>query len=140
MAEVKVTEQIGASADAVWKLIRGFGDLTDWAAGIEKCEVMGEGVGAVRTLVMPGGLTLSERLESYDEKGRSFSYSMVEPVSLPLKNYLATVSVRKEGPDRCTVEWSGTFEPTDAPAEQLEDMMRGVYSGSITSIRKKLGV
>jgi hypothetical protein len=140
MAEVKVTEQIGASAEVVWKLIRGFGDLASWAAGVERCEVMGEGVGAVRTLVMPGGLTLSERLESYDEGGRSFSYSMVEPLSLPLKNYLATVSIREEGPGRCSVEWSGTFEPTDAPAEQLEGMMRGVYSGSIAAVKKKLGV
>jgi len=140
MSEVRVTEPIGASADSVWRLIRGFGDLADWAAGIQKCEVTGEGVGAVRKLAMPGGLTLSERLESYDEQRRSFSYSMVEPLALPLKNYLSTVSVREDGPDRCTLDWSGSFEPAGAPEEQLVGMLRGVYSGSIAAIKKKLGV
>ncbi len=139
MAEVKVSDQIAASATSVWALIRDFGDLSKWAAGIESCEVSGEGIGAVRTLGLPGGGTLKERLEAFDEEARSFSYSMVEPIPLPLKNYLATVTLSEEGPDRCGIEWSSSFEPSGASEEQTVKMIQGIYLGGIASIKKKLG-
>ena len=138
MAEVRVTEQIAASAAKVWELIHDFGDLSKWAAGIERCEVSGQGVGAVRTLEIPGGGSIKERLESFDDAARSFSYSMLEPIPLPLKNYLATVQISEDGPERCTIDWSGSFDPAGAPEEQTAKMIRGSYTGSIASIKKKL--
>ena len=138
MAEVKVREQVAASAATVWELIRDFGDLLKWAAGIESCEVDGAGIGAVRTLGIPGGGSVVERLEAFDDQARSFSYSMLEPIVLPLKNYRATVQISEDGADRCTIDWSSSFEPVGAAEEQTLKMVRDIYTGSIASIKKKL--
>src|SRR5262245_21114819 len=76
MAEVKVEQEIGASADRVWKLMRDFGGLKAWNPGIESCEVEGEGVGAVRTIKM-GAISITERLEHLDDAARTYQYSIL---------------------------------------------------------------
>ena len=50
MVSVKVSERVEAAADAVWDLFRDFGGVQRFSAGIEKVEVTGTGIGAVRTL------------------------------------------------------------------------------------------
>jgi hypothetical protein len=138
--EVRVSEEVAAPADAVWQRVRDFGGLTDWSPGIEKCEIEGEGVGAVRTLTMPGGLTLQEKLESFDESGRSFSYSIVEPTPLPLSGYLSTFQVTALGDDRCRIDWTGRFTPAEGtPEEQARGMVEGIYGGGIKALRKSVG-
>ncbi|MGH0035225.1 MAG: SRPBCC family protein [Myxococcota bacterium] len=137
--EVSVSDEVGASADAVWQLVRDFGDIARWSPGIEKCELEGEGLGAVRTLAM-GALTLQEKLEAFDDEARSFSYSIVEPTPLPLTGYLSTLQVTPLGDDRCRVDWSGRFTPAEGtPDDQVRGLITGVYSGGIKAIQKSLG-
>ena len=68
MGSVKVVETVSAGADRVWELFRDFGGISRFSQGIDSCTVEGEGVGAVRTLTMGGGLKLQERLEAFDDE------------------------------------------------------------------------
>ena len=139
MSEVKVKAEIGAPAARVWGLIKGFGEIAKWAgAGIQSCEVEGEGVGAVRTLGLPGGGSLQERLEAYDETGRTLSYSIIGENPLPLTDYRSTMKVAEAGSGRCTLEWSGRFEPKGDEA-QAKSLIEGIYNGGITGIKSTLG-
>ena len=137
--EVRVVEEIAAPAARVWALIRGFGDLMAWSEGLESCELAGSGVGAVRTVGLPGGLKLQERLESFDEAGRSFSYAIIGKNPLPFRDYLSRVQLREAGPARCEITWEGRFEPKPDSEAASQKMVRGIYTGSIASLRKKLG-
>jgi hypothetical protein len=139
MASVKVVDSVEASADRVWDLLRDFGGLDRFAAGIEDCQVEGEGVGAVRTLSMPGGLKLQERLEAFDDAGRSLSYAIIGEHPLPLDDYLSTVRVVEESDGRCTIEWSSEFQPK-GPEDAARTMVEGIYRGGIKGIKKALGV
>jgi len=141
MAEVELTvsDEVAAPAEAVWALVRDFGGLMNWSPGIEKCEVEGEGLGAVRTLAMAGGLALREKLEAFDDAERSFSYSIVEPSALPFTGYLARFHVRPLGGDRCRIDWSGRCTPRDgATADQARSILGAVYGGGIKAIKKRL--
>jgi carbon monoxide dehydrogenase subunit G len=137
MLTVKVSERIDAPADRVWELLRDFGGVQRYAAGIEKCSVEGQGVGAVRKLGLPGGLTLEERLEAFDDPGRRLSYAIVAG-PIPVANYLATIELCDEG-SGCRIDWSSTFEPKGISDEQARGMIEGVYKGGIAGIRKVLG-
>jgi carbon monoxide dehydrogenase subunit G len=137
MASVKVSERIEASADRVWGLLRDFGGIHRYAAGIETCTVEGEGVGAVRTLGLPGGAELQERLEALDDASRRLRYAIVAG-PIPLSNYLATVEVRDEG-EGCRVDWSSTFEPKGISEDQARGMVEGIYKGGIAGLRRLLG-
>ena len=138
MASVKVSERIEADADAVWALFRDFGGVDRFAQGIERCTVEGEGVGAVRTLAMPGGLELQERLEAFDDGGRTFQYAIIGASPLPADEYLSTVRVSADG-DGCRIDWSSTFQPRGAPEEQVRTIVEGIYKSGIAGIRKTLG-
>ena len=137
MGDVKVLEQLDASADAVWGFFQDFGGVKRYRPALERCVVEGEGIGALRTLVFPGGMEVRERLERRDHAGRSFSYSIVRPPA-PLKSCLATVVVRPDG-DASEVEWSCLFEADGVPEEQVEDMLGDLYRGGIEGIRSALG-
>lgn len=136
MAEVKVEQEIGASAERVWQLMRDFGGLKAWNPAIESVEVEGSGIGAVRTIKM-GGISIKERLEHLDDAGRTFRYSIIEgPV--PARDYLATVTVHEAGPDRARIVWGSRFEPQGAPEADLIGLFEGVYKGGISALRKTL--
>lgn len=135
---MKVSERIEAGADAVWALLGDFGGVQRFSRGIEGCEVEGEGVGAVRTLRMAGGLEIRERLEALDEAGRTLRYSIVGESPLPVDDYLATIRVVEEG-DGCRVEWSGSFEPRGVGVEKVAPLVEGIYRGGIAGVRKTLG-
>lgn len=138
--EVRVVEEIEAPAARVWAVIRGFGDLMQWTVGLESCEVEGSGVGAVRTVGLEGGLKLQERLESFDEAKRSFSYAIIGKNPLPFRDYLSSVQLREAGPARCEITWEGRFDAKPGSEAASQKIVRGIYTGSITMLRKKLGV
>jgi hypothetical protein len=139
MAEVVVRSEIGAPAARVWDVVSDFGGLLQWAAGVESCRVDGEGVGAVRTLGIPGGLELQERLESWDAAARQYSYAIVNETPLPFTGYLSTFTVEEAGDEGCTVTWRGRFEPTGDEAAAA-GIIRGIYTGGLASLGKHLGV
>lgn len=134
---VKVSERVEAGASAVWDLLSDFGGVTRYSEGIESCTVEGEGVGAVRTIRLPGGMTLQERLEAFDDAGRRLQYAIVAG-PLPMDNYLATIAVREDG-DASVIDWSSTFDPKGLSEEQARGMVEGIYRGGIAGIRKTLG-
>jgi hypothetical protein len=141
MAKVEVSESVAAPAAKVWALLRDFGGIAKWAGPmLQNVAVEGSGVGAVRRAGLPGGLSLSERLEAFDDRARELSYSIVEKSPIPVKNYLATMKVVESGPNACRLDWSSSFEPDGATEEQAQKMIRGVYTNGIAGIRKALGV
>ncbi|MEE3327902.1 MAG: SRPBCC family protein, partial [Myxococcota bacterium] len=92
--EVLVTESFSVSADEIWNLLRDFGGILKWNPdSLESVTVEGEGLGSIRTITIPGGVSLQEKLEAFDDPGRSFSYSFTGKLLLPLENYLASMTV-----------------------------------------------
>jgi hypothetical protein len=138
MSSVKVSDRIGASVDQVWDLVRDFGGIQRFAAAIESVSVQGEGVGAVRTLTMPGGVTLQERLEALDDGARTLRYAIVGQHPFPFSDYLATIRLSEDG-DGCQIEWSSTFTPRAGAESQAAAMVEGIYRGGIAGLKKTLG-
>ena len=140
MAEVIVRRKVSAPAQTVWAVLSNFGGVADMSPMIESCTVEGEGVGAVRTLGMPGGLSLQERLEAHDEAEKTFSYSIIGDSPLPFTDYLSTVKVEAQGDDACLVDWRGRFTPKGDDESGPAGIVHGIYAGGIAAAGKHLGV
>ena len=134
MAEVRLTEEIAAPAASVWELLSDFGGVHRWFPGATKPEVEGEGIGAIRKIAM-GDTAIHERLEAFDAMARSFQYSIVE-APMPVKNYLATVSVEEIDAGRCRVHWTTTFDAVGIPEEQLAEGLEGAYRAGLVNVAK----
>ena len=135
--EVKITEKFAASAQSVWELLRDFGGILRWnSKGIESVSVEGEGIGAVRTIGIPGGVELQERLEAYDEEGRSFSYSFFGKPVIPLENYYATMTVFEDGDAQCKIDWESTFEHPAMDAQAARELIEGIYNAGFAALKE----
>lgn len=136
MGQARVVDEIAASADALWALVRDFGGIQRWNPTLSSCELDKPGVGGIRTIKM-GEVTVRERLEKIDEARKTLSYSIVE-APLPVRDYLSTIEIGEAGPTRSTIIWSSTFEPGGMTDEQLTQLFEGVYRQGIDGLRAAL--
>lgn len=136
MTKVSVSQRIAADAEKVWELIGDFNGLPAWAAGVTDSSVDGADVGAVRSVGLPGGRRLKERLESLDEVGRSYSYSIVEGAA-GTQDYLSTLKVWANRDGSAEVVWSSEFEVVDAPEDEVRSRIEGFYRASLERVRDR---
>ena len=102
MPTASATIDIPASADQVWQLIGGFNTLPDWLPFIPNSE-LSDG-GRVRTLQTADGGVVVERLQTFDNVGRTYSYT-IEQSPFPVSAYLATLQVEALSETSAKVTW-----------------------------------
>ncbi|PLN92080.1 hypothetical protein CWM94_11775, partial [Klebsiella pneumoniae] len=125
MATTTISIEISASVDQVWQLMGGFDSLPDWLPFIPK-SMVSEG-GRVRTLTTSDGGTVIERLEAFDNRQRSYSYSIIQ-APFPVVDYLSTIAVVATADSNITrVEWSGSFTPVNVSDADAEALFSGIY-------------
>jgi Polyketide cyclase / dehydrase and lipid transport len=128
--------EVPVSASRVWQLMGGFNSLPDWLPFVPHSE-LSEG-GRVRNLQTVDGQTIVERMEAFDEKGRSYSYSFVE-APFPAKDYLATLSVQDvAGKVASVVQWSGSFTPVGVSDNEVTDLFHGIYVEGLAALNQSL--
>ena len=133
MATASSVIEIPVSADQVWQLVGGFNTLPDWLPFIVKSEP-GEG-GRLRHLETAEGGVIVERLQTYDNVARTYSYT-IERSPFPVSAYLATLQVEALSDTSSKVTWSGVFTPAAGTTEAaVEELFSGVYSGGLEALR-----
>ena len=133
MATTTVSIEIPASVDQVWQLMGGFDSLPDWLPFIPK-SVVSEG-GRVRTLTTSDGGTVIERLEAFDNRQRSYSYSIIQ-APFPVVDYLSTIAVVATADSNITrVEWSGSFTPVNVSDADAEALFNGIYRDGLQALK-----
>lgn len=133
MAKTSVSIEIPASADTVWQLMGGFDALPDWLPFIPK-SVVTEG-GRVRSLTTSDGATVIERLEAFDNRQRSYTYSIIQ-APFPVVNYLSTIMVHETADSQISrVEWSGEFTPVNVSDKEAQALFTGIYSDGLKALK-----
>ncbi|WP_407609023.1 SRPBCC family protein [Klebsiella aerogenes] len=133
MATTTVSIEIPASVDQVWQLMGGFDSLPDWLPFIPK-SVVSEGR-RVRTLTTSDGGTVIERLEAFDNRQRSYSYSIIQ-APFPVVDYLSTIAVVATADSNITrVEWSGSFTPVNVSDADAEALFSGIYRDGLQALK-----
>ena len=138
MATTAATLDIPASPDRVWQLIGGFDSLPDWLPYIPASE-LSEG-GRVRSLRNEDGGVIVERLEAFDDKARTYSYSILQ-APFPVTGYLSTLTVHEiPGQETARVEWSGTFTPDGVSDDEAVTLFHGIYADGLAALNETLTV
>ena len=137
MAKARVKQEIAAPADAVWKLVADFGNVSWFPGATAKLE--GKGPGMLRIFTGPKG-EIRERLESVDEAKRTLVYTIPQGVPFPVKNYRATMLVTEAGKGACSLEWTCSCDPDGATEAEAVGAIEGMYGMMIGWMRDHLGV
>jgi hypothetical protein len=142
MAEVQVVEELPIAASKIWELVRDFGGAKKWLGPmVQKLELEGEGVGAIRTITLPGDTLLHEQLEAMDEAGMTFTYAIVRDSPLPASDYVANFKLIETGAETCRIEWGSTFQPAGGMSDDdVKPMIEGIYRSGIAGLRETLGI
>lgn len=122
--EVTLHRDYAFPAEKVWALLSDFGDIS-WAPGMEKVEVIGEGIGMTRRIFMPGMDPIDEVLESMDHDARRFSYTIPTGIPMPVTDYRAGAQVVATGDDSCRVEWFCSATPEGVSEGEAAEMVKG---------------
>ncbi|WP_372351303.1 SRPBCC family protein [Streptomyces sp. KL116D] len=134
-ASTTVTLDLTHPADHVWELIGGFGSLPDWLPYITDSRL--DRGGRLRTLTNADGGVIVERLETYDASARSYGYSIAQ-APFPVRGYRSTLQVVDRGDGGSRVEWSGTFTPHGATADEAIALFEGIYRDGLAALADTL--
>ncbi|MFZ6014119.1 MAG: SRPBCC family protein [Bacteroidota bacterium] len=134
MKQVSVTQQVDASAEQIWNILRTGTDLDKWIPIIATCKLEGSGAGAKRTCTTSDGKVLKETILLVDESNRIFKYRIDEQDMMPLKNYIGTVTVLERN-GHTDVNWSTEFDLTVEDAEaDVKNGLSELFKMAIASL------
>ena len=139
MANVSVTKSVKASAARVWAMVSEWGGTHKWIPGVGPVTVEGDGVGSTRSADLDPATgfagRISERLESFDENGMTFSYRVIGDSPIPIRDYVAEMKVVSDGTDSASVTWSCSwFANGDISEADLITAFEGLYEMSLTNV------
>jgi hypothetical protein len=136
MHEVTAAEEVPLGADQVWSVIGDFSGIRKWATVVENESTEQTPKGKVRTLIMPGGRTVSELCT--DEGPHHYTYTLDRP---DLKAYFSTVSVKPSGADASRIELIVKFEPnTEGELAEKTEQLTKFVRGNLKAMKRALGV
>jgi uncharacterized protein YndB with AHSA1/START domain len=133
MLTIDVHHDIQAPLERVWPFLEDFADIRAWwpadqAAGIERIELEGEGVGQIRHIYNVGfPNAISERLDLLDSGSHTWKLSLVGHLPAGLLEYQATGRLTALGPDACRMTYHSEFVAREGRAEKAKAFLLGLY-------------
>jgi len=143
VTRVYVSDVIDAPVEKVWDFARDFNGHGNWHPIIAESVVEGDKpsdqVGCVRAFTTTDGGFLRERLLSFSDLDRHFTYSILES-PMPITNYVATFRCTPitEG-NRTFVEWWADFDVAEANEADIRNRVgRNTFAQGIRAIAARL--
>ncbi len=129
MVEVILVRDLDFPVDAVWDVLGNYGDI-NWMDGPPKHEIVGEGIGMIRRVLMDGMDPIDEVLETHDDATMSFSYSIPRGMPLPVTDYLSSCRVEARESGHARVHWSCRCTPVNdnMSAADTQALLESTYN------------
>jgi hypothetical protein len=127
-------------AHTVWGLVGDIGSMELAKGMIERMEVSGDGVGAIRTLHLPGGGAVVERIEEYSAEDLYYVYRVLDSGPVDLTHHLGLIRVVPAGPGACIVSWNSMAQPCDGKREEIAALLRANIDLMFVGIRRHFGL
>ena len=136
---VSVTEIFGVDSVRLWQVISDFAHIDAWA-DLKVVSTTGTGIGDTRTIEMPSGQVMTERLLEFDVARQSLAYEAVEPNPYPMRNYRSSISLEAIANRQCRLHWCGEYAPlTGTDFLKTDALVRRIYQAGIDLLHTHLG-
>ena len=135
MIEASSDVDVAVSADEAWSLLGGFDNLPLRIPMITRSFL--EDGGRVRRLTAKDGSVIVERLVSFDQRKRTYTYAYIEGPD-PVEDYLGKVTVTSLSPERCCISWGSQFSPVGISSSEAETRYRSAYASALNHAKTLL--
>ena len=136
---IKRSTVVRAPRTRVWRSLSDITGLPKWATGVKGCRFKTRtrrGVGAVRSLVFEDGNRIEEHVVGW-RGGESFTYVAVS--GLPLRAYVATISLEERGGGTTTrITWQSYLNSEKMTGAQFAGFLASMgefYEKSLENLR-----
>ena len=131
---VKKTITIKASKDKVWKKISNIIGLPTWVIDVKKTVYLSKkkkGIGAIRLITFTDGNKIEEHVVAWKDK-EYFTYVATE--GLPLRAYVATISIRTRYNKRTEITWQSYINSKKMSEKQFLEFLAFMGSFYVASL------
>lgn len=132
MSEVHISITIQRPIEQVWSLLGGFDWLPRWLE-VVATSTLSDG-GRLRHLETIDGETIVERLLTFSEADKCYSYAMLEGPA-PVTDYIGTMSAQDDEKGGAVVSWSSTFEVLDADETEIVEGFDAFYRTGLERLK-----
>jgi hypothetical protein len=109
---VDYLEEVDVPAEFLWRTITDFANIDQWSNIVVR-SVEGDGIGRTRSVQLPSGALVIERVISSDPCNMVFCYEVMSPNPYPMTDYRSTVSIERMSAECSVVRWSGSYSPLE---------------------------
>lgn len=128
MLSASVRHEFDLPIEVLWDLIGDFGDMGKWTGmPPEACVADGQGVGALRTLTLPTGGIIVDRLDAQTRYSYAYSIINMEEAPLPFSTYRARLAAETVSGSRSRIDWVGEFEARNLSDDETVDFAQNMY-------------
>ena len=136
---VSVTERFGVDSVRLWLVISDFAHIDAWA-NLKVVSTTGSGIGDTRTIEMPSGQVVTERVIEWDAARQTLAYAVVEPNAYPMRDYHSRLTLETIANRQCRLNWLGEYEPlTGTDFLKTDALVRKIYQAGIDLLHTHLG-
>ncbi|NOT72993.1 MAG: SRPBCC family protein [Hyphomicrobium sp.] len=123
----------GKTAADVLAKFGAFCAIKDWHPAVAKCDESKEGNDTFRTLTLKDGGVIKEKLTSKGDEG--YSYKIVES-PLPVKDYMATFSIKKDGDgdNAVRINWLASYQAKGKTEAEAKAVIEGIFDAGLKSL------
>lgn len=138
---VKKTILIKVPKEKVWHKISNIAGLSSWVIDVKKTTYLSKkrrNVGAIRKITFTDGNTIEEHIVAWKER-EYFTYVATE--GLPLRAYVATISIRTKNKKTTQLTWRSYFNSKKMSNKQFQEFvsfMGSFYKTSLNNLKRSL--
>lgn len=132
MSDVHIQITIKRPVEQVWALLGGFDWLPRWLDVIASSTL--SDAGRLRHLTTVDGVIIVERLLTFDEAGKTYSYALLQGPA-PVTDYIGTMSARDDGKGGTLASWASSFVVQGADEAGIVTHFDGFYRAGLERLK-----
>lgn len=129
---------VDCPAPRLWGMVGQFAGFDVFIPDLSHIEMMGTGVGALRTKFFRDGNCVVEQLNSRDEHAMQMTWTTIYN-TLGVARLWAAIHVEALGAERSKVIWTIIAEPVDRADTEFGQFVQGFADNALENVRRILG-
>ncbi|MFC6336704.1 SRPBCC family protein [Pseudomonas sp. CCM 7891] len=128
---------IACDAARLWKVVGHFGGFDAFIPALSHIEMIGAGVGALRTKCFQDGNLVVEQLNSHDEQAMNMTWTMVYN-TLGIARLWAAMAVEPLAKTHARATWTIIAEPNEEEREGFVQFVQDFADNALENVRQLL--
>ena len=136
--------EIKASIWKVWDTVQNFDSLDKWHPMFSSDVIKSGGnneAGTIRTMTVKDGPSFDEELLSFDALEKKFTYRLIDPVPLPVADYVGSLQVSEGRRGYTLVQWSSAYRNNSdgkMKDEEVIAFINGAFRAGLENLKAML--